>query len=193
MANAKKKEDGPTIIKKYANRRLYDTGRSSYVTLEDLCLMVKENHEFVVHDAKTGEDLTHQILTQIIADQESKGEALLPNSFLRQLIGFYGDNLQGLVPRYLEQSFEIFTKNQEQFREQINKSMGGMGGMINPAKAMEELTRQNMALFENAMRAWTPFAVSAGANQEQIEEKITLLKDNITKMQKEMTRLMGQG
>lgn len=189
MANAKKREDGPTVIKKYANRRLYDTGRSSYVTLDDLCTMVKEGHDFVVYDAKSGEDLTRQVLTQIIVDQEAKGENLLPIPFLRQLIGFYGDSLQGLVPNYLEQTFETFTKNQEQFRQQLNKSLGGM---MNPATAMEELTRQNMAMFENAMRAWTPFAVGAGTDKEQVEKKIGELRDNIETMQKEMSRLMGQ-
>lgn len=188
MANAKKKEDEPTVIKKYANRRLYDTGRSSYVTLDDLCTMVKEGHDFVVYDAKSGEDLTRQVLTQIIVDQEGKGENLLPIPFLRQLISFYGDSLQGIVPNYLEQSFETFTKNQEQFREQMNKSLGGM---MNPATAMEEMTRQNMAMFENAMRAWTPFAVGAGADKEQVDERITTLKDNIEKMQKELMRLSG--
>lgn len=187
MANAKKKENEPTVIKKYANRRLYDTGRSSYVTLDDLCTMVKEGHDFVVYDAKSGEDLTRQVLTQIIVDQEGKGENMLPISFLRQLISFYGDSLQGLVPNYLEQSFETFTKNQEQFRESM-----GISNMMNPATAMEELTRQNMAMFENAMRAWTPFAVGAGADKEQVEERITQLKENIETMQKEMSRLMGQ-
>ena len=182
MANAKKKEDEPTVIKKYANRRLYDTGRSSYVTLDDLCIMVKEGHDFVVYDAKTGEDLTRQVLTQIIVDQESKGENMLPIPFLRQLISFYGDSLQ-----YLEQSFETFTENQEKFREQVNKSLGGM---MSPAKAMEEMTRQNMAMFENAMRAWTPFAIGAGASKEQVEEKITELKSNNETMQKEMSRLL---
>src|SRR6185436_20194619 len=105
MTTAKKRDDKPTVIKKYANRRLYDTGRSSYVTLEDLCQMVKEGRDFVVYDAKTNEDLTHAVLTQIIVEQEGRGgQNLLPIPFLRQLIGFYGDNLQSLVPNYLEQS-----------------------------------------------------------------------------------------
>ncbi|MCB9991281.1 MAG: polyhydroxyalkanoate synthesis repressor PhaR [Rhodospirillales bacterium] len=186
MATAKKKDNEPTVIKKYANRRLYDTGRSSYVTLDDLCIMVKEGHDFVVYDAKTGEDLTRQVLTQIIVDQEAKGENMLPISFLRQFIGFYGDSLQSLVPDYLEQSFETFTKNQEQFREQVNKSLGGMG-MMNPATAMEEMTRQNMAMFENAMRAWTPFAMGG----KDAEERMKALKDNIEAMQKELSRLSG--
>lgn len=159
-ATAKKKDKTPTVIKKYANRRLYDTGRSSYVTLEDLCVMVKEGHDFVVYDAKSGEDLTRQVLTQIIVDQENGGESLLPIPFLRQLIGLYGDNMQSLVPNYLEQAIAVFTKNQEQFREQmqqVNKSLG----IMTPA-SMEEIGRKNMEMFENAMRAWAPFASGAG-------------------------------
>ncbi|MCB9989292.1 MAG: polyhydroxyalkanoate synthesis repressor PhaR [Rhodospirillales bacterium] len=160
MSTAKKKNEGPIVIKKYANRRLYDTGRSSYVTLDDLCQMVKEGHDFIVYDAKSGDDLTRQVLTQIIVDQESKGENMLPESFLRQLIGFYGDSLQSLVPGYLEQAFSAFSQNQEQFRDQMQKSMGGMG-IMNPMSAMEEINRQNMALFENAMQAWSPFGGEA--------------------------------
>ncbi|MCB1556747.1 MAG: polyhydroxyalkanoate synthesis repressor PhaR [Alphaproteobacteria bacterium] len=165
MPTAAKRAEGPTIVKKYANRRLYDTGRSSYVTLDDLCEMVKEGHDFIVQDAKTGEDLTRQVLTQIIVDREAKGENMLPVSFMKQLIGFYGDNLQSLVPNYLEQAFEAFSKNQEQFRSQMSKSMeslGGVGqmpgmGMMNPMTTFEEINRQNMALFENLMRTWSPF------------------------------------
>lgn len=189
---AKRKDNKPTVIKKYANRRLYDTGRSSYVTLDDLCIMVKEGHEFVVYDAKTGEDLTRQVLTQIIVDQESRGENLLPIPFLRQLIGFYGDNLQSIVPNYLEQTFASFTKNQERFRDQMNKSLEGI---MNPASAMEEISRQNMAMFENAMRAWSPFPVGqshVGESKEQLQERISELRKNIEEMQKEMSRLAGQ-
>lgn len=155
MSSAKKRAGEPTVVKKYANRRLYDTGRSSYVTLDDLCEMVKEGHDFVVYDAKTGEDLTRQVLTQIIVDQESKdgGQTLLPVGFLKQLIGFYGDNVGALVPNYLEHSINAFTKNQEELRDQINKSMEGMF----PLASFEEISRQNMAMFENAMRMWAPF------------------------------------
>jgi len=154
MATAKKRSDGPTVIKKYANRRLYDTGRSSYVTLEDLCEMVKEGHEFVVYDAKTGDDLTRSVLTQIIVDQEqNEGQSLLPIGFLRQLIGFYGDNLGPLVPNYLEHTIQTFAKNQEQLRQQINKSIEGMF----PVPNLEEINKQNMAMFENAMRMFRPF------------------------------------
>ncbi|MFN3827758.1 MAG: polyhydroxyalkanoate synthesis repressor PhaR [Micavibrio sp.] len=196
MTSAKPKSDKPTVIKKYANRRLYDTGRSSYVTLDDLCTMVKENRDFVVYDAKSGEDLTRSVLTQIIVDQESKGHNMLPTNFLRQFIGFYGDSLQNLVPNYLEQSFEAFTKNQEQFREQVGKSMGGMSNPmgLNPASAMsamEDLTRKNMEMFETAMKAWTPFMGPTMA--KNAEERMTELKKNIATMQTELNKLMTGG
>jgi polyhydroxyalkanoate synthesis repressor PhaR len=159
MATAKKKQDEPTVIKKYANRRLYDTGRSSYVTLEDLCEMVKEGHDFVVYDAKSGDDLTRQVLTQIIVDQESSGgQNLLPVGFLKQLIGFYGDNISPLVPNYLEQTLQVFAKNQEEIRSQINKSIEGMF----PVPNLEEINKQNMAMFENAMRMFRPFGSPGG-------------------------------
>ena len=204
MSTAKKGHEEPTVIKKYANRRLYDTGRSSYVTLDDLCEMIKEGIDFVVYDAKTGEDLTRSVLTQIIVEQETKGDSLLPVSFLKQLIGFYGDNLQSLVPNYLEQTFAAFTKNQEQFREQFGKSlggmgmggMGGMGGMMNPMNsmnpmaAMEEMTKKNMEMFQNTMKAFTPGSVpKSGDARGKVDE----LKRNIAAMQKEIDRLSGRG
>ena len=156
MGRTRKKEGEPTVIKKYANRRLYDTGRSSYVTLDDLCEMVKEGHDFVVYDAKSGEDLTRQVLTQIIVDQEAKGENLLPIPFLRQLIGFYGDNIQAVVPNYLEKTLENFAKHQEQIREQMDKSFEGIG-ITNPVSAFEDLNRKNIEMFEKALQAWTTF------------------------------------
>jgi polyhydroxyalkanoate synthesis repressor PhaR len=157
----KKGGDKPTVIKKYANRRLYDTGRSSYVTLDDLCQMVKEGYDFVVYDAKSGEDLTRSVLTQIIVEQESKEGAagLLPTNFLRQLIGFYGDNMGQFVPNYLEQAFGAFTKNQDQVREQLEKSFGkGFGNMFQMGK-FEDIQKQNAAMFENAMKAFGSFGV----------------------------------
>jgi len=163
MATLKKKQDEPTVIKKYANRRLYDTGRSSYVTLEDLCEMVKEGHDFVVYDAKSGEDLTRQVLTQIIVDQEANGgQNLLPVGFMRQLIGFYGDNIGNLVPNYLEHTLENFAKNQEELRKQINKSIEGMF----PVPNLEEINKQNMAMFENAMRMFRPFGSTPGKDDK---------------------------
>lgn len=196
MSNgSKKKRDEPTVIKKYANRRLYDTGRSSYVTLDDLCEMVKEGHDFVVYDAKTNEDLTRSVLTQIIVEQESKGDQnLLPIPFLRQLIGFYGDSLQSLVPNYLEKTIETFTTNQEQFRTQVNKSLGDM--MTNPIGAMEELNRKNMEMFENAMRAWSPFTgMMPQASSEKPQDADARLKDlkrAAAEIQKEIERLSGK-
>ncbi len=154
MARTKTTTDGVTIVKKYANRRLYDTGRSSYVTLDDLCEMVKEGLDFVVVDAKSNEDITHSVLTQIIVDQEAKGEKLLPTSFLRNLIGFYGDSVQSAVPSYLESTLDIFVKNQENLREQMSKSMESirtMEGMFPGATNLDDLNKKNMAMFEKTM------------------------------------------
>jgi polyhydroxyalkanoate synthesis repressor PhaR len=145
----------PTVIKKYANRRLYHTGTSAYVTLEDLASMLKAGDEFVVTDAKTGEDITRSVLTQIIFEQESKGQNLLPIAFLRQLIRFYGDSLQGVVPGYLDMSMQNFAKEQERFRSQMAEAFGA------PFAVYEEQVRQNMAMFESAMRMFTPFAPGA--------------------------------
>lgn len=182
MARTRKGQDEPTVIKKYANRRLYDTGRSSYVTLDDLCEMVKDGMDFVVYDAKSGEDITRSVLTQIIVDQEGKGEAgLLPTSFLKNLIGFYGDNMQGLVPNYLEQTFDVFVKNQEQLRENITKSLEGMPGMNGmnasgmfpqmPGVAnFEDIARKNMEMFENAMKMFKPFNMDFSQNQKHGEK-----------------------
>mgnify|MGYP005661877427 CR=1 FL=1 len=157
----KAKTNEPTVVKKYANRRLYDTGRSSYVTLDDLCELVKEGHDFVVVDAKSGDDITRQILTQIIVDQESKdGQNLLPTSFLKQIIGFYGDTVGSLVPNYLEHTIDTFSKNQEEIREQINKSFEGFF----PMNYMEEINKQNIAMFENAMRTFANYSAMSEAN-----------------------------
>lgn len=170
MAKAKRGKDEPTLIKKYPNRRLYDTGRSGYVTLDDLCQMVKDGYDFVVIDTKTDEDITRQILTQIIVDQESKGENMLPVGFLKNLIGFYGDNMQSLVPNYLENTFDLFVQNQERMREQISKSletmpgMNGMKGMFPQApSSLEELNRKNMEMFERTMKMFVPFGNSYAA------------------------------
>ena len=189
MTRTKRKSEEPTVIKKYANRRLYDTGRSSYVTLDDLCEMVKDGYDFVVYDAKSGEDLTRQVLTQIIVDQESRGQNLLPIPFLRQLIGYYGDNLQSVVPNYLEQTLQTFSKNQEQFREQVNKSLEGM---MNPVSTIEEMNRKNMAMFQQAFKAFTPFAPGMGSGSESAEERISSLKESMAEIQKEIERLSGQ-
>jgi polyhydroxyalkanoate synthesis repressor PhaR len=144
----------PTVIKKYANRRLYHTGTSSYVTLEDLALLVRGGEEFVVVDAKSGEDITRSVLAQIIFDEESKtGQNLLPITFLRQLIRFYGDSMQALVPRYLEMSIDTLMREQQTFREHMSKTFG-----VTPFDAMEAQTRANMKLFRDALKMFTPFA-----------------------------------
>jgi polyhydroxyalkanoate synthesis repressor PhaR len=142
----------PTVIKKYANRRLYHTGTSSYVTLDDLAEMVKKGDEFVVIDAKTGEDITRAVLGQIIFEQESRGQHLLPLAFLRQLIRFYGDSIQTILPSYLETSLAAFTRNQGELREQMARALKG-----GPLGAIEEQSRRNMEMFSEAMRMWLPF------------------------------------
>src|SRR6184192_5871 len=146
----------PVVVKKYANRRLYNTASSSYVTLDDLAKMIKEGGDFVVYDAKTGEDLTRSVLTQIIVEQEQKGQNLLPISFLRQLIGFYGDSMQFLVPGYLEQAMVAFARNQEQMRNSLRTTFG-----IFPFGQFEEMGKQNMALFERALKMLSPYARDA--------------------------------
>lgn len=140
-------EKEPTVIKKYANRRLYHTGTSSYVTLEDLAGLVRAGEDFVVYDAKSGEDITRSVLAQIIFDEEAKdGQNLLPITFLRQLIRFYGDSMQALVPRYLEFSMENFTQEQSKFREQMAKAFGGTAFGGNALDAIQAQTRANMQL-----------------------------------------------
>jgi polyhydroxyalkanoate synthesis repressor PhaR len=151
-----KTADPPVVVKKYANRRLYDTRSSSYITLDNLAEMVRQGTNFVVYDAKTGEDITRGVLTQIIVEQEGKGSNLLPTGFLRQLIGFYGGQMQGLVPKYLEQAMTAFAQQQEQVRETMQKTMGSMGTLF-PFGNMEEVSRQNMAMMERAFSMFSPF------------------------------------
>jgi polyhydroxyalkanoate synthesis repressor PhaR len=145
-------EAKPVVVKKYANRRLYNTATSSYVTLEDLAKMIKEGGDFVASDAKTGEDITRSVLTQIIVEQEQKGQNLLPISFLRQLIGFYGDSMQFLVPGYLEQAMIAFGRNQQQMRKNLQATFG-----IFPFGQFEEVGKQNIALFERALKMLAPY------------------------------------
>jgi polyhydroxyalkanoate synthesis repressor PhaR len=157
VSEEKTKAEGPVVIKKYANRRLYNTQTSSYVTLDHLAAMVKEGTEFEVLDARTGDDITRSVLTQIIFEEEAKGQSLLPIKFLRQLIRFYGDSLQTFVPGYLDMSMDSFTKNQGPMRDRIAEALGGGNQMV------ENMTRQNLALFENAMAMFTPFGAAGGA------------------------------
>jgi polyhydroxyalkanoate synthesis repressor PhaR len=188
------KSDEPITIKKYANRRLYNTGTSTYVTLEDLATMVKAGENFVVYDAKTGEDITRSVLAQIIFEQENKeGQNLLPINFLRQLIRFYGDSMQMMVPRYLEVSLDSLTREQEKFRGQIAQAFG-MGGF----GAIEEQVRRNMEMFERTFSMFAPFgrggnqseplAAEPGKEQKSPGE-IDELKRQMDEMQKRLDRL----
>ena len=162
MSEESPKAEAPIVIKKYANRRLYNTQTSSYVTLDHLAQMVKVGSEFEVRDARTGEDITRSVLTQIIVEEEGKGQNLLPISFLKQLIGFYGDNLQFLVPRYLEQAMQSFAHNQEQMRQY----MQGTFGQIFPFANLEEMGKQNLALFERTMKMFSPFSQDTETRRE---------------------------
>jgi polyhydroxyalkanoate synthesis repressor PhaR len=164
MKQESRAEGTPVTIKKYANRRLYNTATSSYVTLDDLSRMVKEGNEFVVYDAKTSEDITRSVLTQIIVEEEQKGgQNLLPISFLRQLISFYGDSMQWLVPRYLEHAMSAFAVNQEQMRKNLQEAFGGLF----PFGGFEEMGKQNMALFEKTLKMFSPFPQNSEAKTDQ--------------------------
>ena len=192
--------EGPVTIKKYANRRLYNTATSSYVTLEHLADMVKRGQEFNVYDAKSGEDITRSVLTQIIFEQENKeGQNLLPITFLRQLIRFYGDSMQMLVPRYLEVSIESLTREQEKFRQQMAQAFG-----VGAFTSLEEQVRRNMEMFERTFAMFTPFARREGQTAAEGEKSsqsaqgsgggsgggdIDDLKRQMEEMQKRIDRL----
>src|SRR3954463_7040360 len=179
------KSDEPVTIKKYANRRLYNTGTSSYVTLEDLATMVKAGEDFVVYDAKSGDDITRSVLAQIIFEQENKeGQNLLPINFLRQLIRFYGDSMQMLVPRYLEVSIDSLTRDQEKFREQMSQAFGGFG-------PMEDMARRNMEMFEQAFGMFAPFArrQSQPGAAAPATEKSTAPSGGLDEMKKQLEEM----
>jgi polyhydroxyalkanoate synthesis repressor PhaR len=182
-------EAQPVVIKKYANRRLYNTATSSYVTLDDLSRMVKQGNEFVVFDAKTGEDITRAVLTQIIVEEEQKGQNLLPISFLRQLISLYGDSMQWLVPRYLEHAMTMFARNQEQMRKSLQEAFGGLF----PFGPLEAMGKQNLALFEKTMKMFSPFPATAQekkpAEEEPGEGKIDELRQRINTLQQQVEQL----
>jgi polyhydroxyalkanoate synthesis repressor PhaR len=165
----------PVTIKKYANRRLYNTGASSYVTLEDLAEMVKKGEDFLVYDAKSGDDITRSVLAQIIFEQETKvGQNLLPIAFLRQLIRYYGDSMQALVPRYLEFSLERLTNEQQKIRDQMTSAFGAAPFAGPQAFAsLEEMTRANMAMFEQAFALFNPFAALAQRDKAQAQQNTT--------------------
>ncbi len=177
MANSKgKAEDDVVTIKKYANRRLYDTERSCYITLDDLGAMVRDGRDFRVVDAKSGEDITHNVLTQIIMDTETKGETLLPVNFLRQLIGLYGDKMQSMVPQYLEASMATFRKNQQDVRAAFEGALGS-----NP---LAELTRRNLEMFQQAAGAFMPGV----AGNKSKDAEIASLKAEIAELRAELAR-----
>src|SRR3981081_4233079 len=180
------KSDQPTTIKKYANRRLYNTGTSTYVTLEDLAAMVKEGEDFLVYDAKTGDDITRSVLAQIIFEQENKaGQNLLPTTFLRQLIRFYGDSMQMVVPKYLEQSIDTLTREQEKFRKQLTNTFSGT-----PFAPLEDLVRANVELFQQPFSFYKPFVppragAVAVAEPEKVPEPVAE-EDNIDDLRRQM-------
>ncbi|RTE89522.1 MULTISPECIES: polyhydroxyalkanoate synthesis repressor PhaR [Bradyrhizobium] len=189
------KSDQPTTIKKYANRRLYNTGTSTYVTLEDLAAMVKEGEDFLVYDAKTGDDITRSVLAQIIFEQENKaGQNLLPTTFLRQLIRFYGDSMQMVVPKYLEQSIATLTQEQEKFRKQIANTLSGT-----PFAPLEEQVRRNMELFQQTFSMFKPFVpprpattaeAGSDANAETPKDSnIDDLRQQMKEMQERLERM----
>jgi len=183
-------ENDAIVIKKYANRRLYNTATSSYVTLDYLADMVKNGQDFVVFDAKTNDDITHSVLTQIIFEEENKGQNLLPIKFLRQLIKFYGDNLQAFVPSYLEMSMDAFSRNQDRLRGQMRDAFGATPGF----QMFEDMARQNMALFDQAMKMFGPRAGfypggrGAGATDETSGE-MQSLKDEVAELKRQLARL----
>ncbi|VAW06478.1 PhbF [hydrothermal vent metagenome] len=211
MAKRRRQDGEQIIIKKYANRRLYNTDSSCYVTLDDLARMVKDDDDFIVIDAKSGDDITHSVLTQIIFEEESKGETLLPINFLRQLIAFYGDGLQKFVPDYLESSMSAFAQNQDKFRSFLENNMTKAAMPLPTMKPFEEMAKQNMAIFEQTMSMFTPFGTasrgaasqtnqpddnsnersgqspSAGTDNDQLSElqaQLAAMQEQINKLQK---------
>lgn len=202
MAEATNTDQPPITIKKYANRRLYNTATSSYVTLDHLAEMVKEGTDFAVYDAKTGDDITRQVLTHIIVEEEGKGQNLLPISFLRHLISFYGDSLQTLVPGYLESSMQAFARNQEEMRDTMRDTLDG----LIPFSQFEEMGKQNMAMFEKAMGVFSPMhadsqkskgakagkasaGATAPAEANGSDEQIDAMRGQLEEMQRQLNSL----
>ena len=191
--------DERVVIQKYANRRLYNKATSTYITLENLAEMVRNGVNFVVYDAKTNEDITRKVLTQIIFEEENRGQGqnLLPIQFLRQLIGFYGDSMQAFLPSYLEMSLDSFSRQQEQFRQQF--ASGQFGG-LKPGGYLEDQVRQNMVMFDRAMKMFSPFSFSGRADQtappaasaeapKAADEALDDLKKQMAAMQEQIERL----
>ncbi|MFZ4762281.1 MAG: polyhydroxyalkanoate synthesis repressor PhaR [Alphaproteobacteria bacterium] len=201
----------PVVIKKYANRRLYNTDSSSYVTLENLCQMVKDGVDFLVYDAKTGEDLTRSVLTQIIVEEESKGQNLLPISFLRQLIAFYGNSMQWVVPTYLERVMETLSDNQEKMQEYFRHSFGGIFPFGSLSDTLGDMSKQNLHMMEKTMRMLNPFgttqggtplsppvpfptlATSSSKNDIDDHKTLTALKDQVEILRQQVDILSKKG
>jgi polyhydroxyalkanoate synthesis repressor PhaR len=193
-ADAQPAEHGTTaqqpasvVVKKYANRRLYNTETSSYVTLEDLAAMVRGGRDFAVYDAKSGEDITRSVLTQIIVEEESKGRNLLPESFLRHLIGFYGDSLQTVLPRYLELAMAGFARQQEQMRRSMEQAMGG----FIPFGGLEEMGKQQKAMMERAMNLFSPFRPPEASSSSSSSRTVEELQSEIESLKRQLEALHG--
>jgi polyhydroxyalkanoate synthesis repressor PhaR len=187
------KDKEPTTIKKYANRRLYNTGTSTYVTLEDLAEMVKSGEDFIVNDAKTGEDITRSVLTQIIFEQENKGQNLLPITFLRQLIRFYGDSIQNLIPTYLDFSIDSLVRDQDKLRGQMKSAFGPSA-----LDVIGDQVRRNTEMFEQAMRMFLPFGAGrpenaprppSGEAEAPTDSDFDAMRRQLDEMQKRLDRL----
>jgi polyhydroxyalkanoate synthesis repressor PhaR len=178
---------GTVIIKKYANRRLYNTESSSYITLDHLAAMTREGRDFKVVDAKTDEDITHNVLTQIIMEEESHGQTMLPVSFLRQLISLYGDSMQSMVPQYLEASMDAFRRNQAQFRSAMEGAFAG--------GPFAEIAKRNMEMFEAAASAFKPKKGEAGAAGAAAgggrDDEVAALKAQLAGLQDKIDKLSG--
>jgi polyhydroxyalkanoate synthesis repressor PhaR len=179
----------PVIVKKYANRRLYNTESSSYITLDNLAQMVRKDRDFVVYDAKSGEDITRSVLTQIIVEEEGKGHAMLPTNFLRQLIGFYGGNVQNMVPRYLEQALSNFARQQETMRETMSKTLSPF-----MPPGIEDMSRKNLAMMERAMNLFTPFyregeTLPESQTSQEYQEEILSLRAEMERLQQQLAML----
>ena len=198
MSEEKPSGQKSVVIKKYANRRLYNTATSTYVTLDDLSTMVKGGTDFLVYDAKSGEDITRSVLTQIIFEEENKGTTLLPINFLRQLIRFYGDSMQAFVPGFLEFSLDNLGKEQDKFRSQLMEAWGA-----DPFKAMQDHAQRNMAMFNDAMRMFNPFgSIMPGTMgmptppgqkpQAPAKDDLQALKDQLAAMQQKIDTIAGK-
>lgn len=207
------KDGKVAIVKKYANRRLYNTASSSYVTLDELCQMVRDGQEFVVYDAKSGDDITRSVLTQIILEEDAKGRNLMPIGFLRQIIGLYDDNLKAVVPRYLEVSMENFARHQEQMREYMEETVGRFFPIkqLDMRNPFEDMARQNIAMFQKAASMFTPAtteraatdranekaekaeaaAQQSHAEAELLGRQVQLLKAEMEALQRQMTSLQA--